>query len=267
MGRVIWMTVRAPDRFYREHYSRTLVWVVAVAPLWIVGALANSQDRLWWWGAAVAIEVVGVWTAHPLPWRHIRSEHVDFDADHMMERCRLFLLIALGEGVMSTGAQISEKGMSLITVLTGTLAFGISVAIWSLVFGRSRRIVQHHVDDTTDPIRVTRYSVNSLLVMVAGLIPLAVAQELVIHEPFARGTVTLALLLAAGPILFLGAQAWYLWASPGVVPRLQLVGGLVCATAGVAGLALDRYLGLALMSCCLLTLAMFDRRMAVRARD
>jgi low temperature requirement protein LtrA len=34
--------------------------------------------------------------SHHLPGRVLRSEHVEFDANHMLERCRLFLIIALG---------------------------------------------------------------------------------------------------------------------------------------------------------------------------
>jgi len=40
-------------------------------------------------------DLVGTWLAHPLPRRKLHSEEVPFDADHMLERCRLFLLIAL----------------------------------------------------------------------------------------------------------------------------------------------------------------------------
>ncbi len=33
----------------REHFRRTLVWMVVAAPLWIVGACVESESRLWWW--------------------------------------------------------------------------------------------------------------------------------------------------------------------------------------------------------------------------
>ena len=70
-------------------------------PLWIVGAISDAESRLLWWPGAAAIDLAGTWLAHPLPGRMLRSEHVEFDANHMIERCRLFLIIALGESVLS----------------------------------------------------------------------------------------------------------------------------------------------------------------------
>jgi low temperature requirement protein LtrA len=98
-GRSAFMAVAAPTRMLREHYTRLLCWILATAPLWIAGAISDSEFRLLWWAGAAAIDLAGTWLAHPLPGRMLRSEYVDFDANHMLERCRLFLLIALGESV------------------------------------------------------------------------------------------------------------------------------------------------------------------------
>src|SRR5215218_9801395 len=102
-GRSILMVVVAPTRMLREHYGRLLCWIIATTPLWIVGAIADAESRLLWWSGAAVIDLAGTWLAHPLPGRMLRSEHVEFDANHMLERCRLFLIIALGESVLSSG--------------------------------------------------------------------------------------------------------------------------------------------------------------------
>jgi low temperature requirement protein LtrA len=115
-GRSILMVVAAPTRMLREHYARLLCWILATAPLWITGAILPAEVRLPWWAGAAVVDLAGTWLAHPLPGRMLRSEHVEFDADHMLERCRLFLLIALGESVLSSGTAIADAPRTLLTL-------------------------------------------------------------------------------------------------------------------------------------------------------
>src|SRR5215207_2170942 len=129
----------------------------------------------------------------PLPGRMLRSEHVDFDANHMLERCRLFLIIALGESVLSSGTAIADASRSLLTVVAGTCGLVTIVALWGLHFVSSGRLMDRYVDTTTDPILAARRTVNGLLVSVAGLIAVAVANELVIAHPDGQTSVTLSL--------------------------------------------------------------------------
>ena len=216
LGRTVWTRVNSTDAVLREHYFRTLLWVIATTPLWIAGAAVNAEARVLWWALAAAIDQVGRWLAHPIPGRRLHSENVEFDADHMLERCRLFLLIALGETVFTTGAAIAAAPTTLMTLITGTFALMGTVALWALSFGRSHRLIIQHLEKTSDPIRASRHAVNALTIMVAGLIAVAVANEEVIAHPQGQTSFSLSLLLAGGPILFLAAQGWYLLAVPKV---------------------------------------------------
>lgn len=182
-GRSILMVVAAATRMLREHYARLLCWIMASAPLWIVGAISDAESRLVWWAGAAAIDLAGSWLAHPLPGRMLRSEHVEFDANHMLERCRLFLLIALGESVVTSSTAIADAPSTLLTVVTGTGALATIVALWALHFASSGRLMDRYVETTTDPILAARRTVNGLLVSVAGLVAVAVGNELVIAHP------------------------------------------------------------------------------------
>ena len=53
------------DPTNQDHYTRTLVWRVATAPLWIAGAALNPNARLALWAAAAAIDLLGQTVAHP----------------------------------------------------------------------------------------------------------------------------------------------------------------------------------------------------------
>lgn len=108
LGRTLWTYFNAPNAVYREHYFRVLIWLIPTIPLWIAGAAADSDVRLLWWGLAAGIDLLGTWLAHPLPGRRLHSENVGFDTNHMLERCRLFLLIALGETIIETGTAIAR---------------------------------------------------------------------------------------------------------------------------------------------------------------
>lgn len=205
LGRTVWTIVYSHHAVYREHYFRVLLWFIATTPLWIIGAMVNAEARMLWWAMAAGIELIGTWLAHPVPGRRLRSENVAFDASHMLERCRLFLLIALGESVLTTGSAIAEAPMARITLVTCSFALAGTVALWALSFGRSHRLIHLHLKDSTDPILVSRYAVNALMIMVAGLIAVAVANKEVIAHPHGHTSFALSLLVAGGPILFLAA--------------------------------------------------------------
>jgi len=185
----------------------------------------------------------------------------------MLERCRLFLLIALGETVLTTGMAIAEASITLMTLITGASALVGTVALWALSFGWSHRLVLQHLEETSNPIRTSRYAVNVLMVMVAGLIAVAVANEIVIAEPHEHVSLTLSLLLGGGPILFLAAQGWYLMAILNVRSQLHWIGGvgllLVCLTT----LVLPAYAALILLGASLMILAILDQKMPIQRQS
>jgi len=260
LGRAVWTLVNSTDAVLREHYFRTLLWLIGTTPLWIAGAAVSPEARVLWWALAAGIDQIGRWLAHPIPWRRLRSENVEFDADHMLERCRMFLLIALGETVVTTGTAIAEVPVTLMTLATGTFALTGTVALWALIFGRSHRLIIRHMEKTSDPIRTSRHAANALTVMVAGLVAVAVANEEVIAHPHGHTSFALSLLLSGGPILFLAAQGWYLWAVPNVRSQLHLIGGVALLIVGLATLAVPPYAALILVGASLTTLAIIDQQ-------
>jgi low temperature requirement protein LtrA len=133
------------------------------------------------------------------------------------------------------------------------------VALWALGFGRVDRLTVRYVEETGDPIRATRLAGNALTVMVAGLITVAVANKEVITHPNERMSVAVALLLFGGPVLFLLAEGWYLWAVPHVWPRLRLIGSAALVLVGFASWTAPSYIALILAGVTLATLAILDQ--------
>lgn len=267
LGRTVWTLANSPNAVYREHYIRTLLWLIATTPLWLAGAATSQEVRLLWWALAGGIDLIGRWLAHPIPGRRLHSEHVPFHAEHMLERCHLFLIIALGETVLTTGAAIAEAPMSVMTVATGGASLAMTVVLWAMSFGRSHRLVLQHLDETTDPIRTSRYAVNALTVMVAGLIAVAVANEEMIAHPHGPTPLDLSLLLIGGPVLFLAAQAWYLRVVPRVWSKLHFIGGSALLLVGLGTLVVPPYAALILVGASLTTLAVVDEKLSSKEAD
>ena len=261
LGRALWAYFNAPDAAYREHYVRVLIWLIPTFPLWIAGAAANSDVRLLLWGLAAGIDLLGSWLAHPVPGRRLHSESMSFDASHMLERCRLLLLIALGETILTTGGAIAESPVLLITIVTGTAAFVGTIALWALTFKHSQRVLTSRFrHETVDPIRISRYTVNALIGLIAGLIAIAVGNELVIAHPEGEPSIALNLLLFGGPILYLLTQSWFLQAVPQDSMRLRLIGSAVLAVAGFVLLTAPPYIALILAAAILTALTLLDQR-------
>jgi low temperature requirement protein LtrA len=144
-----------------------------------------------------------------------------------------------------------------MTLVTGTCALVTIVALWALYFGGSDHLVNRHVETTTDPIFAARMAVNVLLVVVAGLIALAVGNELVITHPHGHVSVALSLLLLlfGGPLLYLLSQTYYLWAVVGTRSSPRLAGIAALVLAGGLSSILPPYGALGLLTTLLLVLA------------
>jgi len=133
-----------------------------------------------------------------------------------------------------------------------------TVALWALAFGRAGHFTLQYVEETRDPVRASRHAVNVLMPMVAGLIAIAVANEIVIAHPHEHASFALSLLLAGGPILFLAAQNWYLSAVLQIRSKFHLIGEVVLLLVGLVTLALPSYAALILVGVSLTALAILD---------
>ncbi|MDG4798104.1 low temperature requirement protein A [Micromonospora sp. WMMD1082] len=236
IGRTIWLLTVNLQPALHAHFQRVLVWQLASAPLWIAGAAAGPETRLLLWACGVGIDLAGTLTAHPLPGRWLHSAGIAFAAPHMFERCRLFFLIALGETVLTTGWAIADAPVQPITLLTGTVALAGTVAIWWAYFRRSEAAARRQAEQDADPTRASRYATNGLMLMVAGLISIAVGDELVIAHPTEQTTVATNAALYAGPALFLTAQLWFARSVARELPPSRLVGLIALAIVGTATL-------------------------------
>jgi low temperature requirement protein LtrA len=209
-----------------RNFRRIACWHGLTSALWVAGALIGGELRAVIWTAAMAIEftapVAGFWT----PWLG-RSTTADWDVagDHMAERCGLFVILALGESILITGANFAELAWDAWTVISFAIGLVGSIAMWWVYFNIGAERAERMIEHSTDPGRIARLAYTYLhIIIVAGIIVCAVADELVLRHPQLGVTMTARLVLAGGPALFLLGCLLFKWVTAGWPPLSHQVG-------------------------------------------
>jgi low temperature requirement protein LtrA len=204
----------ARDHRLREVFERLVVWSVVAGVLWLAGgAFLDGDQRLLLWIPALAVELAAPAAGYWVPGRG-RSATTDYDVDagHFAERCQLFIIIALGESIVVTGASAADAGLTTTAVLGLVVAFLQTAALWWLYFGGAAERSSAAMSASDDPGRLARDAYTYLQVpIVAGIIATAVGAELIIGHPSQpEHGVGLAMILG-GPALFLLAESLFEW--------------------------------------------------------
>src|SRR2546430_7628885 len=94
----------------------------------------------------------------------------------MAERCAGFIIIALGESIVVTGATFADLAWSTETVAAFASAFVGALAMWWIYFHRGAEAGSELISRSSEPGRLARPADNYLhMPIVAGLILSAVA--------------------------------------------------------------------------------------------
>ena len=225
--------------------SRLLLWFVPSGILWIAGGLADGSARTGLWIAALALDLTGPMVMYWVP----RRGRLPFGAwtakaSHLAERFGLFVLIALGETIVLTGATTSQLDLDLARFTAFTLAFLGTAAMWWLYFDDFTRIAKRRLELAPNPVQLARDAYMYLhVVIVAGVILSAVGDDLVIAHPtddLADAEVAVA---AAGPALYLLGHVVFRLRMTGWISWERLGGAVACVLVGLIGTAVP---GLAL---------------------
>jgi low temperature requirement protein LtrA len=197
-----------------RNFQRILAWFAIPAVLWVAGGLLQGEAQYVLWGIALVLEYTGPVTGFWTPGLG-RSTTADWTVEggHFAERCRLFVIIALGESILVTGTTFGEIEPSVATVSAFVVAFLGSVALWWIYFARSAEAARGTFSSSEDPGRLARSAYTYFhLPMVAGIIAVAAADELTVAHPGDHGTVASITLTLGGTALFLAGHALFKWA-------------------------------------------------------
>ncbi len=211
---VAWATHHHHDILHRN-FIRIALWMSASGLLWVLGGLAEGPARVACWISAVAIEYVGPALYFWVPGLgRSRTTEWDIDGHHLAERCALFVIIALGESILVTGSAFAGQAWTMQTMTAFVVAFLGSVAMWWIYFDTGAERASHRIAHSDDPGRQARLAYTYLhLLIIAGVIVSAVADELVLAHPEHFGTNENAAIAAilGGPALYIAGNALFKW--------------------------------------------------------
>ena len=249
IGRNAFVVATTPRGRFNQNFRQILAWSVLSVPLWVAGGVVDAEGLRWaLWLGALAMDLAGPLAAYWLPrFGRTPMSQWQIEGAHFGERFQLFVIIALGESIVLAGATASDAGLSIEVVSALLLAFLSSTALWWLYFGQIASVVFERIRMATPEERgqIGRDIYTYLHVpIVAGIVLVAVADELVIAHPTHDLHDAGALVALGGPALFLAG----LMAAAGRVghapspPRAIAVVALLAAVplaAGASGLLLS----------------------------
>jgi low temperature requirement protein LtrA len=239
VGRHSFLTFVAADRgtIERRRAGRILTWFVAAGALWIAGALADGPARTALWVAALAIDYAAPLATFWLPGRpRLRPEAWEVGTEHFAERFQLFVIIALGESIVITGATTANLELTTTRIVAFALAFLITAAMWWLYFNLVATIAERRLALAENRTVLARDAYTYLHVLiVAGVLVTAVGDELVIAHPTAELQDAQLAAVVCGPALYLLAHVALRLRLTGSITGRRLTGALACLAVGAIG--------------------------------
>ncbi len=161
--------------------------VVLGMALLIAGSLFHGGTRVLLWVLAAAIDYAGpAWLTR----ERLRGLQRVAVA-HFAERYSLFVIICLGESIVTIGVGARHEALSFAVVAAVSLGLLITVGLWWTYFDRSADAAEQRLREHHDPVLAAADAYSYLhLVIVAGIIIFAVGVSGAVHavsEPLRTG--------------------------------------------------------------------------------
>ncbi len=207
VGRTAFMLWALGDGHPRlsKTFRGILAWFVLSGVFWIAGVFVEAETRMALWAVALVIEYGGPGMGYWLPGRgRAHSSDWDVEGAHMAERCGLFIIIALGESILVTGATFAGQSWNWASAGAFAAAFVGTAAMWWIYFEAGHRRGSELIAHSTDPGRLARLAYTYIhLPVVAGVVLTAVADEFILAHPTGHTAPETLIAAIGGPALYL----------------------------------------------------------------
>lgn len=206
VGRSLFMiwALRHAGESNRRNFLRVTVWLMLSGLFWIFGAYSDLALRYPLWCVALMIEYISPAAGFWLPALG-RSTTADWDisGSHLAERCGLLMIIALGEGLLVSGATFEKLDWSSPNVMAFLIAFLGTLTMWWIYFNVGAECAAKRVESSDDPGHLGRLAYSYFhIIIVIGVILVDVSDELVLAHPIGAISGLTALVMLVGPALF-----------------------------------------------------------------
>src|ERR671920_1831903 len=149
VGRHSFLTFAAaePGTIERVRAGRILIWFVASGVFWLAGAFVEGPARVAFWLVALALDYGAPLVTFRIPGLpRVAPEAWSIGTEHFTERFGLFIILALGESIVITGATTSALDLDTARFVAFGMAFLLTAALWWLYFTSVARIAQRHLE-------------------------------------------------------------------------------------------------------------------------
>jgi low temperature requirement protein LtrA len=143
----------------------------------------------------------------------------------MAERCALFIIIALGESIVVTGATFAATAWTATTIMAFVVALIGSIAMWWVYFHIGAEAGAEEISHSEETGKLARLAYTYLhLPIVAGIVVSAVGDELLLAHPDGHSDMKAMLSMIGGPFLFLVGTILFKRSIRGIFQLSHLVG-------------------------------------------
>lgn len=236
VGRTLFMlwAIGGGNQALRANFLRVLAWLLLSAVFWIAGGLSEGDARLGFWALALGIDYAApaayFWT--PFLGRSTTGDWT-VEGAHLAERCGLFIIIALGESILVSGATFAAQPWDALHVAAFAVCFIGTLAMWWIYFHIGAERGAGRIAGDEDPGRMARSGYTYLhLPIVAGIVLCAVSDEILLAHPYGHTEWSAAAVILGGPALYLAGCGFFKKLSATWFPLSHLVGlGVLVALA------------------------------------
>lgn len=184
------------------------IWLTLSSLFWLAGSLVDLADRILLWGIALAIEYAGPACRYVVPGVASSSEdRLHVSGEHLAARCALFVIICLGETILTTGRTATEYMNSALTFLVFCSAFVSTVVMWWIYFHHGQEEASRKAENAEEKTKIAQNLFNyGHLPIVAGIILTAVGEDFSLSHAREGATMREAIAILGGPVLFLAGN-------------------------------------------------------------
>ncbi|GAA2267540.1 MULTISPECIES: low temperature requirement protein A [Kitasatospora] len=201
----------------------------ACATVLVAGALLPAGIRGPVWATGVLAEI-----AAPVVHRD-RLHRMTFGPSHLPERFGLFIIIALGECVLSAGLRAATSHLDLAGMCAVVLSFVTGCALWWLYFHYVAPAVEHALrTHRTQAVVVRDVLSYGHFILVVGLLLVAVGTSRIVSEPTAAPHTGIGALVPIGAGLFTLTFGYTRWRMFGGASSTRVIAGLCLLLAAPA---------------------------------
>jgi len=219
-------TLRPHSPANYRNFLRITLWLALSGLFWIAGGLSEGAVRFGLWALALTLELGSPALGFYVPGLG-RSTTADWDVEggHLAERCALFIIIALGESILVTGATAAKLPVTTANLAAFANAFLSSIAMWWIYFHIGAERASERIATSHDPGSLARIAYTYIhLLLVAGIILVAVGDEFVIAHPGGHTETRVAIAVIGGPAFYLLGNLLFKRVTAGWWPLSHLAG-------------------------------------------